>query len=129
MSLRLGKYELLSRIATGGMAETFRARVEGAAGVTKQVVIKKVLPSFAGDEAFIAAFIHEARLTASLSHGNIAQVFEFGQVDGDYFIAMEWVDGRSLAQILKRCAELEIAFLPPSIACFLAIEEIGRAHV
>ncbi|MBS1151891.1 MAG: masK9, partial [Myxococcaceae bacterium] len=128
MSLRLGKYELVSRLAKGGMAETFRARLEGAAGVTKQVVIKKVLPELAEDQDFIAAFIDEARLSASLSHGNIAQVFEFGQVDGDYFLAMEWVDGRSLAQILRRAAELQIAFLPPSIACFLAIEVLKALH-
>ncbi len=128
MSLRLGKYELLSRIAKGGMAETFRAQLEGAAGVTKQVVIKKVLPSLAQDEAFIAAFINEAKLSASLSHGNIAQVFEFGRAGDDYFIAMEWVDGRSLAQVFARAAELKIAFLPPSIACFLAIEVLKALH-
>ncbi len=128
MSARLGKYELLSRIAAGGQAETFRAQLEGAAGVTKQCVIKKVLPSYAQDEAFIEAFITEAKLSAGLSHGNIAQVFEFGQVDGDYFLAMEWVDGRSLSDALQRSKELEQAALPLPLACFIGIEVCKALH-
>ena len=96
--------------------------MQGPAGVTKQVVIKKVLPHLAEDEAFVSAFINEAKLSASLSHGNIAQVFDFGQVDGDYFIAMELVDGRSLAQMLTRAGERGFAKLPVSIACHIAME-------
>ena len=128
MSSRLGKYELISRIARGGMAETFRARVEGAAGVTKQVVIKKVLPELSKDPDFIAAFIDEAKLSSALSHGNIAQVFEFGRFDDDYFLAMEWVDGKSLAEIFERMHEKQLAFFPPSIACFVAIEALKALH-
>ena len=104
------------------MAETFRAQLKGEAGVTKLVVIKKVLPTFSQDQEFVAAFINEARLSATLSHGNIAQVFDFGRVDGDYFIAMELVDGRSLHQMLNRAAAKGFEKLPVSIACFLAIE-------
>jgi serine/threonine-protein kinase len=125
---QFGKYQLLARLARGGMAETFRAQLTGAAGVTKQVVIKKVLPAFAEDEAFVEAFINEAKLSASLSHGNIAQVFDFGRLDGDYFIAMELVEGRSLAQMLKRAAEEGYARIPTAIACYLAIEVLKGLH-
>jgi eukaryotic-like serine/threonine-protein kinase len=125
---RFGKYELTARLARGGMAETFRAQLVGAAGVTKQVVIKKVLPHLAQDEAFVEAFINEAKLSASLSHGNIAQVFDFGRVEGDYFIAMELVDGRSLAQMLQRAATMGFEKLPVSIACFLTMEVLKGLH-
>ncbi len=123
-----GKYELLARLASGGMAETYRAQLRGAAGVTKPVVIKRVLPHLAQDAAFIKAFIDEAKLSASLSHGNIAQVFDFGQVDGDYFIAMELVDGRSLHQLLDRAASVGFTRLPLPIACFIAMEVLKGLH-
>ncbi len=81
-----------------------------------------MLPHHAQDKAFVTAFINEAKVSASLSHGNIAQVFDFGVVDGDYFIAMELVDGRSLAQMLDRAATKGFSRLPIPIACFLTIE-------
>ena len=90
---RFGRYELVSWLGRGGMAETWRARLVGDAGVTKPVLIKKVLPEFANDEAFISMFISEARISATLSHGSIAQVFDFGRVDGEYFLAMEMCRG------------------------------------
>ena len=95
---RFGKYVLISRLAAGGMAVTYRAKMTAAAGLTKDVVIKKIHPHLAVEEDFVEMFVREAKLAASLTHGNIAQVFDFGRVDGDYFIAMELVDGRSLAQ-------------------------------
>ncbi len=125
---RFGKYELLSRLAKGGMAETFRAQFTGEAGVTKQVVIKKVLPALADDEEFVTAFINEAKLSASLSHGNIAQVFDFGKERGDYFIAMELVDGRSLGDVLQRAMACGFASIPEPIACFLTIETLKGLH-
>src|ERR671917_152427 len=97
---RFGRYELVSKLGRGGMAETWRARLMGAAGVTKPVLIKKVLPEYANDEAFLSMFISEARISATLSHGSIAQVFDFGQMDGDYFLAMEFVDGQPLHRIV-----------------------------
>src|SRR5689334_22339251 len=99
---RFGRYELVSRLGQGGMAETWRARLLGAAGVTKSVLIKKILPAYADDEAFISMFITEARISASLSHGNIAQVHDFGKVDGEYFLAMEFVDGQPLDRLMRR---------------------------
>ncbi|WP_420718337.1 protein kinase domain-containing protein [Pyxidicoccus sp. MSG2] len=123
-----GRYELQDPIGRGGMAETWRARLMGAAGVTKSVLIKKVLPEFADDEAFISMFISEARISATLSHGNVAQVFDFGQVDGNYFLAMEFVDGQPLHHILKRAARTGLSALPIPIATLIALEMCRGLH-
>ncbi|WP_420718253.1 protein kinase domain-containing protein [Pyxidicoccus sp. MSG2] len=125
---RFGRYELVSWLGRGGMAETWRARLVGDAGVTKPVLIKKVLPEFSGDEAFISMFISEARISATLSHGNVAQVFDFGQVDGDYFLAMEYVDGQPLHRILKRALRSGFSCLPVPVATFIALEMCRGLH-
>ncbi|MCP3161901.1 protein kinase domain-containing protein [Myxococcus qinghaiensis] len=125
---RFGRYELQSRIGRGGMAETWRAQLLGAAGVTKPVLIKKVLPEFSNDEAFVAMFISEARISASLSHGAIAQVFDFGEMDGDYFLAMEYVDGQPLNRIMKRALRSNFASLPVPIATYIALEMCRGLH-
>ncbi len=123
-----GKYELIDRIAAGGMAEIFKARYAPAPGVTKQVVIKKILPHYAANKAFIAMFINEARIAIGLSHGNIAQVFDFGDIDGDYFLAMELVDGPPLSKVLKRAKALGIHRLPIEFASFIATEVLKGLH-
>ncbi len=110
------------------MAETWRARLRGAAGVTKPVLIKKVLPEYANDEAFVSMFISEARISATLSHGAIAQVFDFGKVDGQYFLAMELVDGQPLHRILKRALRSGFHGLPVPIAVFVAMEMCRGLH-
>ncbi|MCP3141551.1 serine/threonine-protein kinase [Pyxidicoccus xibeiensis] len=125
---RFGRYELVSWLGRGGMAETWRARLMGDAGVTKPVLIKKVLPEFAGDEAFISMFISEARISATLSHGNVAQVFDFGRVEGDYFLAMEYVDGHPLHRIMKRAARSGLVPLPIPLATFIALEMCRGLH-
>ncbi|MCY1023101.1 serine/threonine-protein kinase [Pyxidicoccus sp. MSG2] len=125
---RFGRYELVSWLGRGGMAETWRARLVGDAGVTRPVLIKKVLPEFSDDEAFISMFISEARISATLSHGNVAQVFDFGQVDGDYFLAMEFVDGQPLHRVLKRAARSGLPALPVPLATFIALEICRGLH-
>jgi serine/threonine-protein kinase len=110
------------------MAETWRARLVGAAGVTKSVLIKKVLPEYANDDAFVSMFISEARISASLSHGAIAQVFDFGRVDDEYFLAMEFVDGQPLNRIMKRALRSGFACLPLPIATFIALEMCRGLH-
>jgi eukaryotic-like serine/threonine-protein kinase len=125
---RFGRYELVSRLGRGGMAETYRARLVGEAGVTKPVLIKKVLPEYANDEAFTTMFVSEARISASLSHGNIAQVYDFGRVDGEYFLAMEFVDGQPLHRILKRALRTGMSSLPIPVAVFIAIEMCRGLH-
>ncbi|WP_163869799.1 serine/threonine protein kinase [Myxococcus eversor] len=125
---RFGRYELLALLGRGGMAETWRARLVGAAGVTKPVLIKKVLPEFANNEDFISMFVREARISSTLSHGNIAQVFEFGRVDGQYFLAMELVDGQPLYRVQKRAAKLGLSQLPVPLATYIALELCRGLH-
>jgi serine/threonine protein kinase len=119
--VEFGKYQLLERLAVGGMAELYRARFDALAGVSKPVVIKKILPAFAGSEAFVRMFVNEARIAVSLSHGNIAQVFDFGEIDGDYFLAMEYVHGQPLSRVLRRAHALQFPFLPEAIALQIGI--------
>ena len=125
---RFGRYELESRLGHGGMAETWRARLVGDEGVTKPVLIKRVLPQYATDQAFTSMFISEARISATLSHGNIAQVYDFGRVDGEYFLAMEFVEGQPLNRILKRARQGGLSSLPFSIAAFIAMEMCRGLH-
>jgi serine/threonine protein kinase len=126
--LDFGKYELLERLAVGGMAELYRARFHAVAGVTKPVVIKKILPAFADSRAFVSMFVNEARIAVSLSHGNIAHVFDFGEVDGEYFLAMEYVHGQPLSRVLRRANALQFPFLPEPIALQIAIAMARGLH-
>jgi len=103
---RFGQYEILDRIASGGMAELFRARLSGVEGFQKIVAIKKILPNIAGDEEFLTMFADEAKLAAQLSHPNIVHIFDLGKIEtGGYFIAMEHVEGRDLRSILHLARE------------------------
>ncbi|WP_370452528.1 protein kinase [Corallococcus sp. CA054B] len=113
------------------MAVTYRARMTGAMGVTKPCVIKQILPHFVDDHDFVEMFIGEARLVAGLTHGNIAQVFDFGEVDGQYFIAMELVHGQPLSKVLRRASRAGIGFLPQPLALHIAsklCEGLDYAH-
>src|SRR5215467_9186910 len=108
------------------MAELYRARFQAMAGVSKPVVIKKILPAFADSQAFVSMFVNEARIAVSLSHGNIAQVFDFGEIDGDYFLAMEYVHGQPLSRVLRRAHSLQ--FLPEPIALQIAMGMCRGLH-
>ncbi|MED5369888.1 MAG: serine/threonine-protein kinase [Myxococcota bacterium] len=117
-----GKYHLLEKIATGGMAEVFRARSYGMAGFEKILVIKRILDHLGQDEEFVKLFIDEARIAVSLIHVNIVQVFELGEVDGAYFMAMEYVHGLDLARLVNRANK--VGPVPINIACFIVIEAL-----
>jgi|GEM_PF-893457 len=95
-----GNYELLDRIAEGGMAEVWRARSRGAAGFEKTVVIKRVLPSLMANPGFAELLVREAKIASRLSHANIVQIFDLGEEAGAYFIAMEHVDGKDLGAVM-----------------------------
>lgn len=124
-----GKYLLLDRIAVGGMSEIYLARITAAAGVTRHVVIKKILPHYADNAAFVSMFVNEARIAMGLSHGNISQVFDFGEVDGEFYLAMEWVHGQPLSKVLRRAREKELAMLPVPLALRVATEMLqGLAY-
>jgi serine/threonine protein kinase len=92
---RLGKYEIIRELATGGMATIYLARASGEAGFEKLVVLKCILPGLARDRGFVSMFLDEARIAATLRHSNIADVFDVGVEDGTYFFAMEYVHGQN----------------------------------
>lgn len=104
-----GKYYLLEPIATGGMAEIFKAKtIAEVAGFEKLLAIKRILPHLSQNTDFITMLIDEAKIAVQLNHMNIVQVFDLGKVDDDYFIAMEYIHGRDLRSIMRRCEELKI---------------------
>lgn len=125
---QFGKYELIERIAAGGMAEIFRARFSPAPGVVKPVVIKKILPHYAANRGFIAMFTNEARIVMGLSHGNIAQVFDFGEVEGEWYLAMELVDGQPLSKVVKRMRAMGLLTFPAEIAAYVSAEMLKGLH-
>ncbi len=92
------------QIGLGGMATVHRAETQGIAGFSKQVALKRMLPSVASDANLVKSFIREARLASHLRHANVAQTYDLGKVGDTYFIAMELVTGRDLRTILKHCA-------------------------
>lgn len=98
---RIGKFEIINRIAAGGMAELYVARTRAAHGFEKVVALKRIFPHFIEDEDFVEMFLHEARLAARLHHPNIAQVYEIGDDDGVYFFTMEYVLGQDLRRIVR----------------------------
>jgi hypothetical protein len=99
---RLGRYRLLRRIAAGGMGEIFLAALDGPAGFSKPVVLKRILSHLAMDDRFVELFLNEARLAAKLSHPNVVQIFELGHEDDTYFIVMEHIDGLDLMALATR---------------------------
>jgi len=94
---RFGKYELVAKLATGGMAEIFLARILGDGEFEKLVCIKRILPHLAKDPQFVTMFLDEARVAARISHPNVCQVFELGEWHGAYYIAMEYLEGVPLS--------------------------------
>ncbi len=109
---RFGKYTLLRRLALGGMAELFLALQRSVAGFEKLVVVKRVLPELATDEAFVAMLLQEARIAATLTHPNIAQVYDVGHAEGRSFIAMEHVHGEDLRSIVRQMKKKEVRSFP-----------------
>jgi len=101
MGERLGRYTLERKLAIGGMAEVFLARQSGPEGFEKICVVKRMLPGLSGDPSFVRMFLDEARLAAQLNHPNIAQIYDFGEVSGTYYLAMEYVPGTNLRAIVK----------------------------
>ena len=112
MPSRFGKYTLIRKLATGGMAELFLAIQKSVAGFEKLLVIKRILPSMNQDRAFIEMLLHEARIAATLSHPNIVQIFDVGQYDGQYFIAMEHVHGEDLRSIVRQMKKKDVLEFP-----------------
>ena len=99
--MRLGRYELLARLAQGGMGEIFLARLDGAAGFAKLYAIKRILPQFAADPRFRKMLIGEAQIASKMAHSNICQVYELGESDGQLYIVMEYLEGVTLLPLLR----------------------------
>ncbi len=111
-----GRYQLLRKLATGGMGEIFLARQKGAGGFEKLLVVKRVLPHLAEDQEFVDMFFDEARIAAALNHPNIAQIYDLGDVDGTFYLAMEFVQGDSLRGVNDR-ADAELGGMPLALKC------------
>jgi serine/threonine-protein kinase len=127
----IGRYKIIKKLATGGMAEVFLAKVAGPAGFEKHVVVKQILPQLAETEQYVAMFLEEARLAAQLEHPNVVHVFDFGEVDGKYFLAMEYVNGANLRQVQRWAIRDGGAVLAPSLVARIvsqACEGLGYAH-
>ena len=127
---QVGKYQLIRKLATGGMAEVFLAKAAGPMGFEKTLVLKRILPHLAEEPAFVQMFLAEAKLAARLTHPHIAQIFDFGESEGSYFLAMEYVDGPSLRTLIKRAAGQKLP-LPSAVCARLvshACEGLAFAH-
>ncbi|HEV8323379.1 MAG TPA: serine/threonine-protein kinase [Myxococcota bacterium] len=117
----LGRYTIRRHLRSGGMAELYLAMASGPAGFEREVVLKCVHPKHAANPAFVSMLIDEARIVARLRHGNIVPLYDFGQVDGRYFLAMEYVHGVDLARVLRR-AELTGRPFPRAFALWVGAE-------
>ena len=97
-----GKYELLEKVASGGMAEVWRARLRDGGGGGEILAVKRILPAIAADHNFITMFLNEARIAVQLSHPGVVQIRDLGEIDGGYFLAMEYVAGQNLRAFIDR---------------------------
>lgn len=118
---RFGKYQILERVAAGGMAEVFKARMDGEGGFQRLFAIKRILPHLSSRPEFVEMLVEEAKIAGLLSHANIVQILDLGEVDGTCFVAMEYVDGPDLGRIFERCRKKGIA-LPVPHATFIVAE-------
>ena len=115
---------LLKRIAIGGMAEVFRAKAFGAEGFEKLAAVKRMLPHLSSDSQFVDMFINEAKLAANLNHANIVQIYDFGCIENLYFISMEYVHGKDIADIIRILRDRNLA-APLELACHIFIEVLN----
>ena len=115
---QFGKYQLIRKVGTGGMAEVYLARTSVAQGLAKTLVIKKIHTAYAKSRQFVAMFVDEAKIALGLNHPNIIQVFDFGAVADTYFLAMEYVEGIDLLRLLQEAARARVR-LPYGISAYV----------
>ena len=125
-SSQLGRYRLVRKIATGGMAELFLAKLQGAEGFEKEVVIKKILPQWSSDSDFVSMLIDEAKIAVQLSHPNIIQVYELGREGETYYIVMEYLHGVDLRRLVQKAAKggLPIGLVVPAIVAAATVARL-----
>ena len=126
MPAAFGRYELQNLLAVGGMAEVFLARSR-TGGIERTCVIKRVLPRYSTSRQFVSMFIDEARITIGLDHENIVRLFDFGQVDGAYFMALEYFEGCDLVDVL-RAQKARGEGIPPAAAAYIARSTLRALH-
>ncbi len=124
---RFGKYDLIAHLATGGMAEIYLARQSGIGGFEKLVVIKRILPHLAREELFVQMFFDEARIAAQLNHQNVVQIYDLGHVNNQFFIAMEYLEGESLAELMRQKRKLRKP-LSPVLAGGITMQMLEGLH-
>jgi len=125
--IKFGDYYLIDKIATGGMAEIWRAKTVGLEGFERVVAIKFILQTYTQNPEFSSMFIDEARIASSLNHSNIVRITNFGVIDNRYYHEMEFVDGRNLRQVMHKCRDVGIKF-PVDSACFVVSEICKGLH-
>jgi serine/threonine-protein kinase len=127
---QVGRYQLVSKLATGGMAEVFLAKVSGPMGFEKTLVLKRILPHLAEDPQFVEMFLSEARLAAQLNHPGIVQIFDFGESEGAYYLAMEYIDGCNLRTLAKKTRQSGRELPPPLCAKIVSVacDALAFAH-
>ncbi len=129
MTSHVGKYQLIRQLA-GGIVEDYLAKVAGPQGFEKTLVLECLRPDMAEDVAFVEMFLDEVRITARLTHPHIAQVFDFGEADGTYFLAREYIDGPSLNRLIRHAAAQRMT-LPATLCARIisqACEGLAFAH-
>jgi serine/threonine-protein kinase len=118
---RFGPYLLVDKIGEGGMAEIFLAHGTVGLGAHKRLVVKQILPLLAQNQSFCQLLINEAKLSAKLSHSAVVQVFDLGREDDSLYIAMEYVEGVDLRQLLRECARKQVS-LPLEHALYIVLQ-------
>ncbi len=116
-----GNYQLLKKLAMGGMAQIYLARQRGPEGFEKRLVVKRILPHLAENEDFVRMFLDEARIAARLNHPNIVQIYDLGAQDDSFFIAMEYIHGEDLRRVWKRADRADTP-IPVPLVCRVIIE-------
>src|SRR5512145_1065093 len=124
---RIGKYEILAGLSTGGMAELSLAVTTGPGGFRKFAAVKKILPDVQRNDELVRMFLDEARITAMLAHPGIGQVYELGDDRGELFLAMEYVPGQDLARIIKACRK-QGRRAPTGFACMVIRDACLALH-
>src|SRR6188474_640668 len=121
---QFGKYSLIRKVGTGGMAEVFLARTTVAQGLNKTLVIKKIHTAYARSRQFVTMFVDEAKIALGLNHPNIIQVFDFGAVGDTYFLAMEYVEGIDLLRMLQEAARAKLR-LPYGLSAYV-VQQLAK---
>ncbi len=128
--MQFGPYLLLERISVGGMAEVYKAKEYGVEGFERTVAVKRILPHVAEDDEFIAMFKDEAMIAVQLNHGNIAQIYNLGNDQDSFYIALEYINGRDLRAIFQKCQQ-QSRPMPVAQACYVIMkicEGLDYAH-